>query len=212
MHPSIPQVCSHVTNCPEPGRARKSDIYWKGQIPMCHQHGLATESLLDPDKMYSLLTEATDLENWEDLARTASCWKQWEDDSREKPCCVRSDNQQCWFSRTAAQKHSRRICRHPSHLHHPRDIRPSVKGVKCASSTGGRYFKRCALGQCQTAKPSHWQEPRDVRGHQHHESGELWLAPRTLEKLKSRSESETSQLHHPGQLLGFGSPWSATLK
>lgn len=51
---------------------------------MCHQHGLATASLLDQNKVHSLLTNAADLGN-QNLAVCFMLQTGREDDSRERP-------------------------------------------------------------------------------------------------------------------------------
>lgn len=51
---------------------------------MCHQHGLATASLLDQNKVHSLLTNAADLGN-QNLAVCFVLQTVREDDSRERP-------------------------------------------------------------------------------------------------------------------------------
>lgn len=51
---------------------------------MCHQHGLTAASLLDQNKVHSLLTNAADLEN-QNLAVRFLLQTVREDDWRERP-------------------------------------------------------------------------------------------------------------------------------
>lgn len=70
---------------------------------MCHQHGLATASLLEQNKVHSLLTNAADLENQNLELGSSLRVADSEGGLLERKARVGSDNQQRCFSRTSAR-------------------------------------------------------------------------------------------------------------